>query len=1163
MNALQPLLATLQTNQIKLWLEGDRLRVSAPQGALTEPLRAQLALHKDALRELLEKHELEQIRPIPRTGQEPLSFAQQRLWFLQQMEANGAYNMPAVMRLQGTVQLTALQHAMDEIVRRHESLRTTFHEQDGAVYQRIAAPAPVPLPLVDLTDLPPAEQGAQAHKLADAEMRRTFDLAAGPLLRLLLIRFVAPVETRATRLEAPFDTAPTLYQTEHLLVFNMHHIISDGVSVGLMIDELSTLYRAAVLGEPATLPKLPIQYADYASWQRKWLQGKRLEEQAAYWQEQLRGAPPLLELPTDRPRPAAQRYHGKTIQFAIDLATTRQLTRFSQERQATLFMTLLSAYGLLLGRYSNQSEILIGTPIAGRGRTEVERLIGLFINMLVMRVSLAENPTVNALVERVRQTALDAYAHQDLPFERLLELLEIERNLSYNPVFQVMFAMQTVDATTLTLPDLTLTPLDLDDDLAKFDLSLMMTETTQGLQGELEYNSDLFDAATAQRMVTHLQNLLRAMVEQPHAATATLPMLGATERKQLLVEWNDTIMAYPSGQTLHQLFEAQVERTPDAYALVDAATGEQLTYRELNGRANQVAHRLRQLGVTAQDRVGICVERSPKLVAGLLGILKAGAAYVPLDPAFPKARLDLMIEDAAPAILVTESYFADDFAHEPMPKLYLDSVGSAIGELASQPTHNPNAPVAPDNLAYLIYTSGSTGKPKGVELCHQSVVNFLWSMRTQPGLTAADRLLAVTTISFDIAVLELYLPLITGGTVLLANEEISADPQQLMGLLPQVTIMQATPATWRMLLLAGWTGTPGLRMLVGGEALPTALAQQLLSCGAELWNLYGPTETTVWSSLHKVDATSLASNPEAAKGEGSTVVIGRPIGNTQLYILDTHGQPQPIGVPGELYIGGLGLARGYRHLPAMTAEKFLPNPFHPGRYYRTGDLVRYRANGTIEYLGRIDNQVKIRGFRIELGEIESALTHHAQVQQAVVVAQSDSSGGKRLVAFLIAAAPTPAGDELRTFLRQRLPEYMVPAAFVTLDQLPLTPNGKVDRRALMQLTTPMLDLSTLYVPPTTPLEQELVAIWAEVLNIEPAQIGTQHNFFDLGGHSLLAIQLLSRMRSTFQVELPIRELMDNPTIASVAAAIAPLQQLAALFQSVPDELGADRESIEL
>lgn len=1147
MNALQPLLATLQTHQIKLWLEGDRLRVSAPQGALTESLRAQLALHKDALRDLLEKHELEQIRPIPRTGQEPLSFAQQRLWFLQQLEANGAYNMPAVMRLQGTVQLAALQHAMDEIVRRHESLRTTFHEQDGAVYQRIASPAPVPIPLVDLTDLPPAEQGAQALKLADAEMRRTFDLAAGPLLRLLLIRYIAAAN-----------------QPEHLLIFNMHHIISDGVSVGLLIDELSTLYRASVLGKTATLPTLPIQYADYASWQRKWLQGKRLEEQATYWQEQLRGAPPLLELPTDRPRPAVQRYHGKTIQFTIDLATTRQLTRFSQERQATLFMTLLSAYGLLLGRYSNQSEILIGTPIAGRGRTEVERLIGLFINMLVMRVSLAENPTVNTLVERVRQTALDAYAHQDLPFERLLELLEIERNLSYNPVFQVMFAMQTVDATTLTLPDLTLTPLDLDDDLAKFDLSLMMTETAQGLQGELEYNSDLFDAATAQRMVAHLQNLLRAMVEQPHAATATLPMLGAAERKQLLVEWNDTIMAYPSGQTLHQLFEAQVERTPEACALIDAATGERLTYRELNSRANQVAHRLRQLGVTGEDRVGICVERSPKLLAGLLGILKAGAAYVPLDPAFPKARLDLMIEDAAPAILVTESYFADDFANEPMPKLYLDSVGGVVGEWAALPTHNPNVAVTPEQLAYLIYTSGSTGKPKGVELCHQSVVNFLWSMRNQPGLTAADRLLAVTTISFDIAVLELYLPLTTGATVLLANEEMSADPQQLMGLLPQATVMQATPATWRMLLLAGWAGTPGLRMLVGGEALPTALAQQLLSCGAELWNLYGPTETTVWSSLHKVDATSLPSAADTpVKSEGSAVVIGRPIGNTQLYILDSHGQPQPIGVPGELYIGGLGLARGYRHLPAMTAEKFLPNPFHPGRYYRTGDLVRYRANGTIEYLGRIDNQVKIRGFRIELGEIESALTHHAQVQQAVVVAQSDSSGGKRLVAFLIAAAPTPAGDELRTFLRQRLPEYMVPAAFVTLDQLPLTPNGKVDRRALMQLTTPLLDLSTVYVPPTTPLEQELVAIWAEVLNIDPAQIGTQHNFFDLGGHSLLAIQLLSRMRNTFQVELPIRELMDNPTIASVAAAIAPLQQLAALFQSVPDELGADRESIEL
>ena len=846
----------------------------------------------------------------------------------------------------------------------------------------------------------------------------------------------------------------------------------------------------------------------------------------------------------------------------MDPGTARKVNHFSQQHKATPFMTLLSAYALLLHRYSSQSEILIGTPIAGRAQPEVERLIGLFINTLVMRASLADNPTGVELVEQVRQTALDAYAHQDLPFERLIDLLELARNRSYNPVFQVMFAMQPSDPDQLRLPGLVLKPLNLETDMAKFDLNLMMRESPKGLTGALEYNSDLFDEATAQRMVSHFQNLLRAMVEQPTAKVATLPMLGAGERRQLLVDWNATSMAYPETQCLHQLIEAQVERTPDACALIDAASGTELSYRELNARANQVAHRLQGLGVKPDDLVGLCVERSPKLLIGLLGILKAGAAYVPLDPAFPKSRLELMIEDAEPAILVTESYFADDWADVNVPKLYLDSAGDVVGEFAGQPTHNPTSQVNADHLAYVIYTSGSTGKPKGVELRHQSVVNFLWSMRQKPGITGADRLLAVTTISFDIAVLELYLPLISGATVILANEEMSADPGQLMRYLPQVTLMQATPATWRMLLLAGWTGQAGLRILVGGEALPLTLAEQLLACGAELWNLYGPTETTVWSSLQQVTAANLT-----AGDSGSAVTIGRPLGNTQFYILDANGQPLPIGIPGELHIGGAGLARGYRHLPQLTTEKFLPNPFvEPtanSRIYRTGDLARYRVDGTVEYLGRIDNQVKIRGFRIELGEIESALALQPAIRQAVVVAQPDSSGGKRLVAFVLGDEPHPTGEELRAFLRHKLPEYMVPAAFVMLDSLPLTPNGKVDRRALLQLDAGEVSVSTPYVAPTTPTEETLVAIWAEVLKIDPSRIGIDHNFFDLGGHSLLAIQVLSRVRAAFQVELPIRDLMDNPTIAGIAAALLPIQQLAALFQTMPDEFHAERESIEL
>lgn len=1146
MKNLQELLTYLHASQIRLWLEDDRLRVSAPQGVLTEEVRSQLTFYKSELLLLLEKQAMQHIPAVPRTGKEPLSYSQQRLWFLQLLEENSAYSMPAILHLQGELQLTALQQAVDTIVARHESLRTNFVEEAGEIYQKIRPSAAVSIPCIELFPNTPDEQMASVLSLADDEIRRPFDLAEGPLLRVLLIRILPTAQTAGS-------------PCEHYLVFNMHHIISDGVSIALLIEEFSALYSAAVSGETATLPSLPIQYADYAVWQRKWLQGRLLEQQAAYWQEELSSAPPLLELPTDRPRPAQQTFRGKTIDFKIDREMTRKINLFSQQHNGTPFMVLLSAFALLLYRYSNQSDILIGTPIAGRGQPEVERLIGLFINTLVMRASFDENLTGQALVEQVRQTALDAYANQDLPFERLIDLLQLERNRSYNPVFQVMFAMQMANPEQLELPGLTLRPLDLETDMAKFDLNLMMGESTSGLLGSLEYNSDLFDEATAQQLVRHFQNLLAAMIEQPTAKVATLPMLDPTERHQQLVAWNATSADYPHTQCLHQLFEAQVQRTPDACALVDAGSGVELTYGELNARANQVAHQLLALGAKPDDLIGLCVERTPNLLIGLLGILKAGAAYVPLDPAFPKSRLELMIADAAPAILVTEHHFADEFAQIAIAVLYLDNALDPEGEIAQQPIHNPVNVVKPHNLAYVIYTSGSTGKPKGVELQHQSVVNFLCSMQRAPGLCAADRLLAVTTISFDIAVLELYLPLITGATVILANEEMSADPEQLMRFLPAATVMQATPATWRMLLLANWPGQPNLRMLVGGEALPTNLAETLLPRGLELWNLYGPTETTVWSSLHKVEAATAT----ADGAEGGAVSIGRPINNTQLYILDLHQQPVPVGVPGELYIGGDGLARGYRHLPEMTAQKFLPNPFAAGRVYRTGDWVRHRRDGAIEYLGRMDNQVKIRGFRIELGEIESVLAQHPQINQAVVVAQTDSSGGKRLVAFLMTEEPMPAGDELRNFLRDRLPEYMLPSTFVSLDGFPLTPNGKVDRRSLMLMTVAAAELSTPYVAPATPLEEELVAIWAEVLKLDPYKVGTRHNFFDLGGHSLLAIQVLARVRAAFQVELPIRDLMDNPTIAGVAAAIEPMQQLAALFSGVPDEVGANRESIEI
>ncbi|MCB0095025.1 MAG: AMP-binding protein, partial [Caldilineaceae bacterium] len=619
---LQELLAYLHANSIKLWLEDERLRVSAPNGVLTAEMRNQLTFHKNELLLLLEKQAMQHIPPAPRTGKEPLSYAQQRLWFLQLLEENSAYSMPAVLHLQGELKRDILQQAIDTIVARHESLRTTFVEEAGEIYQQIVPPTSVAIPMIELAPSALSEQSAAALRLADNEIRRPFDLAKGPLLRVLLIRILPAAR--------PVQAPP-----EYYLVFNMHHIVSDGVSIGLLIEEFSALYSAGIRGETANLPTLPVQYADYAVWQRKWLQGKLLEQQAAYWQEKLHGAPPLLELPTDRPRPAQQTFRGKTIEFIIDREMTRKINLFSQQHKATPFMTLLSAFALLLHRYSSQNEILIGTPIAGRGQPEIERLIGLFLNTLVMRASFGQNLTVRELMEQVRQTALDAYAHQDLPFERLIDLLQVERNRSYNPVFQVMFAMQPANPEQLQLPGLNLTPLTLETDMAKFDLNLMIGESSKGLQGELEYNCDLFDAATAQQMVNHFQHLLAAMLAQPTANVATLPMLGHDERHQLLVDLNATAGDYPHTQCLHQLFEAQVERTPHACALVDAGSGAELTYAELNARANQVAHYLQTLGAKPDDLIGLCVERSAHMLVGLLGILKAGAAYVPLDPAFP------------------------------------------------------------------------------------------------------------------------------------------------------------------------------------------------------------------------------------------------------------------------------------------------------------------------------------------------------------------------------------------------------------------------------------------------------------------------------------------------------------------------------------------------
>ncbi|MGI0483862.1 amino acid adenylation domain-containing protein [Pantanalinema rosaneae CENA516] len=1048
------------------------------------------------------------ITPIQRTSDLPLSSAQSRLWFLSQLEEGIAYNIPLVLKLDGALSITALEHSLTEIARRHEALRTTFPVVQGTPVQRILPPQAVVVPIIDLVAIPADRQLAEVHRLAQAEAQRRFNLALDRPLRCTLLRLEA---------------------STHVLLVTMHHIASDGWSLGVFRRELASLYTAFFQGAASPLAELPIQYADFAHWQHQHLQAPTQTQHLTYWQQQLAGAPPLLELPTDRPRPPIQSFRGGSEFFLLDAQLTQQLKAFSQRSGATLFMTLLGALATLLSRYSQHHDIVIGSPIANRNRVELEPLIGFFINLLALRIDLSGDPQFSELLQRVRQVALDAYAHQDTPFEQVVEAVQPERNLSHSPLFQVLLILQNSPTDPVNLPGLTLNPLQVESGTAKYDITLMMEETEAGIIAELEYNQDLFDRATIRRMVGHFQTLLQGIIAEPEQPISALPLLTAAETQQVLVEWNQTDLAYPPEPCIHQLFESQVERTPDAIAIV--FEDHHLTYRQLNDRANQVAHYLQTLGVKPEVIVGICLERSLEMVVGLLGILKAGGSYVPLDPAYPHDRLSYMIEDSQLPVLLTERGFQHQFAEQAVQIVCLDTDWSAI---AQQPTSNLDSDVAADNLAYTIYTSGSTGKPKGVQICHHTAVNFLNSMRLQPGLTAEDILLAVTTISFDIAVLELYLPLMVGAQVILATRMVAADAKQLSDLLAQsgATVMQATPATWQMLLAGGWQGDRRLKMLCGGEAMSRNLADQLLERGSSLWNMYGPTETTVWSAACEVKS-----------GTGS-IPVAEPIANTQIYILAESSYPSagsvypvPVGIPGEVHIGGDGLARGYLNRPELTNSRFIPDPFSDrpnARLYKTGDLARFRPDGSLEFLGRIDHQVKVRGFRIELGEIEAVLSRYPMLKQGVVTVREDTPGDQRLVAYFTTkgdAIPTPSA--MRQFLKEQLPDYMVPATFVKLDALPLTPNGKVDRRALPAPDPALVaDPSENFVAPRDEMERQLVEIWQEVLQVQP--IGIHDNFFELGGHSLSAVRAWAKVEEVFGKNLPITTLLQSPTIAELS-----------------------------
>ncbi|MBD2567365.1 non-ribosomal peptide synthetase [Anabaena lutea] len=1081
-----------------------------------------------------EQQEIKTITPVPRNQNLPLSFAQQRLWFFDQFEPGSpSYNLPRAVRLQGKLNIEALSTSLNEIIKRHEILRTSFVISDGQPIQVISPSVNLKLPLVDLQNIPQKQQKAELYRLANEEAQTGFNLTQAPLLRAKLLQ---------------------LNGEDFVILLTLHHIVSDGWSTDILIREVAALYTAFCAGKPSFLPQLPIQYADFAIWQRQWLEGEGLKNQLAYWQQQLSGELPILQLPTDRPRPTVQTYAGKTLSFVLPTSLSEGLKTLSKQEGVTLFMTLLAAFKTLLYRYTNQTDILVGSPIANRNRAEIENLIGFFVNTLVLRSNLSGNPTFRDFLKQMREVALGAYTHQDLPFEKLVEEIQPERNLSHNPLFQVMFVLQNAPIRQLELPGLKVEPLENKGTTAKFDLTLVIEDVEQGLIANFEYNTDLFDEITISRLAANFEVLLTGIVANPQQQIRELPLLTATEQQQLL-DWGKGEISLQPELCLHQLFEAQVEKTPDAVAVVfvDAQSAasqrvnQQLTYRELNTRANQLAHYLQKLGVEPEVLVGICVERSLEMVIGLLAILKAGGAYIPLDPAYPKERLGYMLADSQLSVLLTQKSLLENLPIHHTQVVCLDVEGDKISQ---QIADNPINKITPENLAYLIYTSGSTGKPKGVQISHGAVVNFLIAMRQKPGLTAQDILLSVTTLSFDIAGLEIYLPLTVGAQTVIVSRQEASDGIQLSKRLNScgATVMQATPATWRMLLSAGWIGNKQLKILCGGEALDYTLAQQLQERGKEVWNLYGPTETTIWSAASQVQ---------------NSVAIANPIANTQFYILDSYNQLVPIGVAGELHIGGAGLARGYLHQPELTAEKFISNSFNQNaadRLYKTGDLVRYQPDGTIEFLGRIDHQVKIRGFRIELGEIESGLNQHPDVEASVVIVREDKPGDQRLVAYIVSKSqPEINIIELRSFLQEKLPTYMRPTAFVILDKLPLTPNGKVDRKALPVPDT-SIGLEASFVPPRTPTEQIVADIWADILGLE--KVGIFNNFFELGGHSLLATQVISRLREAFKIDLPLRSFFENPTIKNLVERIEGILAVQQL-QAVNEQITEDREEIEL
>lgn len=1079
------------------------------------------------------------IVPRSRDAEIPLCYAQQRLWFLDQMDpGKTTYNIITAVRLLGPLNVAALEKSFNEVVRRHETLRTKFASVGGRPVQ-VILPAPTnALGVADLGGLSEEEKRQEGMRITTEEIQRPFDLSEGYLFRARLMR---------------------LGDEEHALVFTMHHIISDGWSMGVLIREMMALYKAFSRDFPSPLPELPIQYSDYVLWQNEWLEGEVLESQLAYWKQQLKGAPPAIDLPTDRPRPPVQTFNGARSPITLSKSLTDSLKLMGRREGASLFMILLAAFKTLLYRYSGQSDIVIGTPIANRHRSEVEGLIGFFANTLALRTDLSVNPSFKDVLNKVRKVALGAYANQDLPFERLVGELNPERQMSRQPLFQVMFVFQNTPSPALETAELTLAPFAAEVSTAKFDLTLSMEESNGVITGSFEYNTDLFDASTILRMLDHYKLLLNEAAADPDRGILNLPILSDSEKDKLLFEWNDTAKLYGPERAAHEIFESQVRATPEAVSAI--CNGVEISYADLNGRANQLARYLEKLGVGLETRVAICVERSFDMLAAVLAVLKAGGAYVPLDPAYPQDRLVYMMKDSQALLLLTERRLLDSLPEERPQAICLDEEWDAI---SNESAANTDSRIDADTLCYVIYTSGSTGRPKGVAMNHGALVNLIQWQHSELRLKPKSKTLQFSSLSFDASFNEMFSTWRSGGALVLIPEDARRDPAKLLRLMAMHQVERALPPYAAFQQLAELGGdmidssfklreilstaeqlhiTPAIRKMLGNME------------GCVIHNEYGPSET------HVITACTLKDSPAEWP---ALPPIGRPISNTQIYLLDSQMNPVPTGVFGELYVGGASLARGYLNRPDMTAERFQPDPYsaEPGqRLYKTGDLARYLQDGNIEYKGRLDHQVKIRGFRIELGEVESVLGEHPAIADLAVIVREDEPGQKRLVAYLVAhEKPAPPVSELRGFLQERLPDYMIPSAFVELDALPLSANGKVDRRALpLPLIRPELNAG--FLAPTTAAEEVVAKIWAKILKLD--RVGIRDNFFELGGHSLLVTQVVSRLRDAFQVELPIRTLFETPTVEGLINAVAKVwggmeivEEIAETVKEI-DELSAD------